>query len=403
MRGLIALMASTFVAVIGQFMVSPWLVFRLDALGTPVTTIGWFSAASWIGLLVSTPFTAGIVRRIGQRNALIVSLAVALTALATITTTDFVPLWALMTFLAGIAMSVRWVVTEAVIAELAPVHRRGRIVGLYQTLLGAAFILAPTLIAWLGPANPHVPVVAMSCLATGLALSLMVPHLASAHRAGDVRGWRGLWLAAMANPSLLVAGFLGGFFELGVAALLPVYGMAIGFTSAVAAMLIATSGIGSALMMLPTGEAADRLTPRRVSLGCATVNLLACLALPIVPAMPALAWPLAFIWGGAGGALYTLAMIELGHRHRGVRLISATALLVMSYTMGGLCGPIVSGYAIDMSIGFAFPIAFASIAGVGLAALWLAGRQDRRDPAQDLLGNEPVGAAARMNAVEKDE
>ena len=34
-----------------------------------------------------------------------------------------------------------------------------------------------------------------------------------------------------------------------------------------------------------------------------------------------------FLWGGAGGSLYTLAMIDIGARESGVTLVNSTAVL----------------------------------------------------------------------------
>ncbi|MEZ5728595.1 MAG: MFS transporter [Burkholderiaceae bacterium] len=136
-----------------------------------------------------------------------------------------------------------------------------------------------------------------------------------------------------------------------------------------AALLVSASGAGSALMMLPIGELADRWTRRTVLLGCASAVLVACLALPWAAHA---GFPLAvaaFVWGGAGGALYTLAMIEIGHRHRGPDLIEATSVLVLAYTLGGLFGPAVAGAAIGVSPRFALPAVLAVIAALGLLAL----------------------------------
>ncbi|MEZ5658890.1 MAG: MFS transporter [Burkholderiaceae bacterium] len=368
-RGILALMASTTIGLIGQFMFSPLLVFLLQARGLPPSQIGLFSATVWLGILVATPQTGRIVARIGRRNALIASLAIPCLTMTGVASTESLWIWTPLNFIAGMATSMRWVLAESCIAELVPAHRRGRIIGMYQTLLGAALVSAPMLLAWLGPTRPGTRWVSLGLLVAGLLITLATPRL-PAVAAGDTRtGMRGLWSAARTMPLAAVAGFVGGFFELGIAALLPVYGLAIGLGTAGAAMLLSASGLGSMLAMLPLGEAADRFSATRVMRVCALTTLLASMALPLVAFSPAVAWPLAFLWGAAGGALYTLTMIEIGHRHHGSRLISATSLLVVSYTLGSLCGPIASGMAIEWSVDYAVPGIFSAVAAIGWFSL----------------------------------
>ncbi len=377
-RGIVALMVSTTVGLVGQFMFSPLLVFLLQARGLPASQIGLFSATVWVGILVATPQAARIVAAIGHRNALILSLAIPCLTMAGIASTTQLWIWTPLYFLAGMAVSMRWVVAEACIAEFAPAHRRGRIVGLYQTLLGASFVASPMLLAWLGPTSPSTPWIGLAFPLAGLLVTLAVPPLAPIARPVHGIGLRALARTAHALPLAFVAGSVGGFFELGIAALLPVYGLAIGMGTAGAALLLSASGLGSTLAMLPLGEAADRFSPRRVMHVCAAANLAAALALPAVGWSTAFAWPLAFVWGAAGGALYTLAMIEIGHRHQGSDLISATSLLVVGYTTGSLIGPIVSGVAIEWSVGLAVPAVFTAAAGLGWLLLVAAMRRADR-------------------------
>ncbi|MEZ5651470.1 MAG: MFS transporter [Burkholderiaceae bacterium] len=376
-RGIVALMASTAIGLIGQFMFSPLLVFLLQARGVSPSRIGLFSATVWMGILIATPQASRLVARLGPRNALILSLAIPCLTMSGVASTSSLWIWTPLNLIAGMATSMRWVVAEATIAELAPAHRRGRIVGLYQTLLGASLVLAPVLLAWLGPTQASTPWIGIAFVLTGLLITLGTPRLSRAGGHGERAGYRGLFEAARTMPLAAVAGFTGGFFELGIAALLPVYGLAIGLGTAGAALLLSASGLGSMLAMLPLGEAADRFTASRVMRACALANLIAALLLPLVAVSNVIAWPLAFVWGAAGGALYTLAMIEIGHRYAGSRLLMSTSLLVVGYTLGSLVGPIVSGLAIEWSVDYAVPATFALVAGIGWSALKLVARSER--------------------------
>src|SRR5690606_41002554 len=115
---------------------------------------------------------------------------------------------------------------------------------------------------------------------------------------------------------------------------------------------------------------AARLTLMRV---CAAVTLAGTLLIPFVAGVPWLAAPVAFIWGGAGGCLYTLAMIDIGSREQGITLVNSTAVLVMSYTFGGVLAPALGAAALQWSPVLGFP---ALLVGVAALGVWLLRRPE---------------------------
>jgi MFS family permease len=138
--------------------------------------------------------------------------------------------------------------------------------------------------------------------------------------------------------------------------------------------MVSISGLGGVLIMIPAGLVADRFADqaqgrRTLMVWSATVMLGATLALPFVAHTPWLAWPVVFVWGGAGGTLYAMAMTDIGSREKGITLVNSTAVLVLTYTLGGLVASAVSGALIDWSPGVAFPAVLVAVAAVGLAAL----------------------------------
>jgi hypothetical protein len=75
------------------------------------------------------------------------------------------------------------------------------------------------------------------------------------------------------------------------------------------------------------------------------------------------------VWGAAGGALYTLAMVDIGAREKGITLVNSTAVLVLTYTLGGLVASASSGALIDWSATIALPALLLGVGGVGLLTL----------------------------------
>jgi MFS family permease len=171
----------------------------------------------------------------------------------------------------------------------------------------------------------------------------------------------------------MVAGFIGGCFELGLGSILPLYGLALSLPESQAALLVALSGAGGTLAAMPSGLIADRFADpqkgRRRMMQLFTVGvLLASVATLLIPQVVWLIWPVVALWGAAGGTLYTLSMIDIGAREKGVTLVNSTAVLVLTYTLGGLVSSAVSGAMLDWSLQWAFPVWLMLVAAAGVWA-----------------------------------
>jgi len=370
-RSLIALFAATFAQLTGFFLFGPWLLFTLKDQGLGTAAVGVFGALQWAGLLVATPFVSSWAQRLGPRLALLVSGLIPLFALAAMVMTTSLTVWALLYFIAGMASTLRWILAEATVAELAPARRRGRVMGLFAMMIGVTFMAGPALLSVLLAAawdTRAVGWVAVALLGLGVLLQLPVRPPVNAQQAAPAArtGWRGTMGALRAAPVVMLTGFVGGFFESGLASALPLYGLVAGFSTTLSALLVSASGLGSTLLAPVAGELADRLPAAAVRRACVLASLVAALALLLVPYWSPLAWVIAFVWGGAGAALYTLAMVEIGHRHQGLALVNSTAVLVMAYTAGGMLAPAAGGLMLQWAPTLGFPALLLAVAALGL-------------------------------------
>ncbi len=376
--GLVAIFGSTFFALVGYFILSPLLLLRLKGADISSTLAGLFVATGWLGIFLMTPFASSVANRIGRRQCMWLASSVLMLCALLFTLTEQLPLWFALNLISGIAMSLRWVLSEALIAEFCPPEQRGRYVGIFQTMVSATFIIGPALLVWLGTQSTVTLWVVNILNVIGLAWTLLIPKVPAAHDTDTARvGLHGLLSALLAHPIIMLAGFVGGFFETGVTSILPLYGLALGLSASAAAVMVSISGLGGVALMIPAGIIADRFKDqakgrRTLMVWSAALMLAATLALPFVAQTPWLAWPVVFVWGGAGGTLYTMAMTDIGSREKGITLVNSTAVLVLTYTLGGLVASGVSGALIDWSPGVAFPTVLVAVSAVGLAALWRA-------------------------------
>lgn len=384
--GLVAIFGATFFELVGYFMLTPLLLLRLKDGGESTALAGVFAASGWFGIFLMVPFASSVTRALGRRPTLWLSALIPTLATMGFALSSWLPLWFGLKLIAGMASGLRWVLAEAIVAEFAPPGQRGRYVGIFETLVGVTFVLGPLMLAWVGPQSDTAIWLAFGCMAIGLAWSLLIPRVPPAADAHEARvGLGGVWHALTAHPLIMTVGFVGGFFESGLTSILPLYGLALGLGAVVSALLVSASGLGSALMMLPAGVLSDRLAhhPRQrwgderaarllLMRGCAWITLLGTLLIPFVANTPWLAAPVAFVWGGAGGCLYTLAMIDIGSREQGITLVNSTAVLVMSYTLGGVLAPALGAAALQWSPTLGFP---ALLVGVALLGVFLLRRQ----------------------------
>jgi MFS family permease len=378
--GLLAMFGSTLFQLSGVFMLSPLMLVMLKEREVSTTIAGLFAATTWLGIFIVTPFASVLTRRLGRRRAMWLASGVPLAAAVGFMTTDSIPLWFVLELLAGIAGGMRWVLAEAFIAEFSPPERLGRYMGVYATMVGMTFIIGPSLLAWAGSDGHAALAWVIALLGAGLVWTLLIPSIPDTAEQDGVRtGPRGLWQAVQQHPILMLAGFIGGFFELGLASILPLYGLSLGLGASAAALLISVSGMGSTLAALPVGMAADRFRDpvrgrRTLMVAVAAMALLCSAALPWVAGAVWMAWPVVFLLGAAGSSLYTLCMTDIGAREKGIALVNCTAVLVLNYTLGGLVASAISGALIDWSAAVAFPAVLIGVAGTGLAALLRARR-----------------------------
>jgi MFS family permease len=379
--GLAAIFGSTFFALVGYFILSPLLLLRLKGADVSSTLAGLFVATGWLGIFVMTPFASSVANRIGRRPCMWLASALLMLCAVLFTLTEALPLWFALNLVSGIAMSLRWVLSEALIAEFCPPDQRGRYVGFFQTMVSATFIIGPALLVWLGTQSAITLWVVNGLNVVGLAWTLLIPKVPAAHDSDTARvGLHGLWHALLAHPIIMLAGFVGGFFETGVTSILPLYGLALGLGASAAAVMVSVSGLGGVVLMIPAGILADRFKDqaqgrRTLMVWSAAAMLAATLALPLVAQTAWLAWPVVFVWGGAGGTLYTMAMTDIGSREKGITLVNSTAVLVLTYTLGGLVASGLSGALIDWSPTVAFPAVLVMVAALGWLVVWRAQRR----------------------------
>ncbi len=325
---------------------TPLFSLTLEARGTETSLTGLNATAGFIGVMLGPLWTPRLVRLLGTRRFLLACLGLDILFFLAMKPLDALGQWFVLRLLLGLVGSSLFTATEAWINALAGDRHRGRIIGAYGTALAAGFGIGPLVLALTGIAGwtPY-----LAC--AGITLLAALPLAFGGRLAGERgRERAGSALAIFRRaPFLVLAVAFYGSFEQTALALLPIWGVRVGFDRAAAAALRTAIGVGANALQMPIGWLSDKL-PRVVALRlCGAAGLIGSLLLPLLAASGALPiFAAVLFWGGAAGGIYPVVLAMTGARFRGADLIGANAALIIAYGAGSLIGPSLGGVAMDL-------------------------------------------------------
>jgi MFS family permease len=352
------LAAATTLVVTSFSMFGPVLAVLLQQRGFGTAAVGAFAMIPFACVALLIPLMPRIFARYGIGRVYL--LGMALESVCTLGYIAFMDSphafagWCACAVAGGVGAAAVWNATEALLAENAPPDQRGRVMGLYQTALGAALAAGPFVPVLLGWQPKTTLIMAAGvqfvALGIGLRLDLRLASHTPAHEPGKTQ-IGSTWQAVCFVPALVLIAFAGGVFEAGLSSVSAAHGASLGLTLAQASSIVGALGLGSFAFQYPAGLAADRFAPQRVFGATGLCLLIASLAFAASPHFTWLLYATAVVWGGIGGALYTLTMIRVAHHFDASMgysaVASGTAAMISGYTLGGALGPVMSGAALQ--------------------------------------------------------
>ena len=339
------IIATVTVFAVAQGLTYPLLSFILERQGTTPGLIGLSAAMTPLGFIVSAPFIPARARRVGgARLAILCSILAALTLIA-IAWTQEVRAWMPLRFLLGFFANPLYVISETWLISITPAPRRGRIMGLYSSVVSGGFAIGPLSLGLVGTQGwPPFVIGIVAFLLCGLIVLAVVPRLPKMPHQGEATSIGRFFALA---PLLLFAVFAAAAFEQVLLSLFPVYGAALGSAEERIAALITCFIAGNAGLQIVLGRVAEQLGSTRTMLFCALATLAGCLLLPWI-FNSWLIWPLVFVWGGVSFGIYTMSLIQLGERFTGPALIAGNAAFALVWGIGGIVGSPATGVAMQL-------------------------------------------------------
>ncbi|MGR9171821.1 MFS transporter [Rhizobium sp. KDH_Rht_773_N] len=365
------IIATVTVFAMAQGLTYPLLSFILERQGVVSGLIGLSAAMTPLGFIVSAPVIPALSRRIGGgRLAILCSIlaAVSLTGIASI---QQAWAWMPLRFLLGAFANPLYVISETWLLAVTPARRRGRIMGLYSSVVSGGFAIGPLTLGLAGTEGwPPFLIGIAAFLLCGLIVLAVSRRLPDMPQEGEATSVAAVFVLA---PLLLFAVFVAAGFEQILLALFAVYGAALDSPEQRIAALITCFIAGNAALQIVLGRLAEQFGSRPTLLFCALASLTGCLLLPVAFGTW-LIWPLFFLWGGVSFGLYTLSLIQLGERFTGQSLIAGNAAFALVWGLGGIAGSPATGLAMQMIGHHGLPLSLGLLSGV-LAVFLVVRRQ----------------------------
>ena len=150
-------------------------------------------------------------------------------------------------------------------------------------------------------------------------------------------------------PIIIVVAFMNGVFESGPVAFLAFIGLKHQLTSEMASSLFMLSGLGSFIIQTPIGILADRMAIPKLYIICNLLFLVGGISLLFINPLYYLLFPIALLWGAAGGSMYTLTIVQLGGLFKQMELITATSIFIFAFNIGTALGPTITGFIYQLA------------------------------------------------------
>ena len=367
-RSLLAAMACISIYGVTIGLTTPLLSLILESRGVGSSTIGLNAAMPAFGTLLMAPLIPRLVAWLGVRAFVFWCLLLDVLLILALPLFDTLHAWFLIRLLMGATATGLFVASETWINEIAIEEQRGRVVGLYNSVLAGTFALGPLLIAvtgiegWLPfvVAAGFVSLAALPLLGTGTAIPAV--------QGGATFGIVGFVRTA---PAITAAVLLVAISYTATGALVPVFGIRSGLGDVAAPIMLTVLCLGGVLLPYPIGWVADKFNRKLVLILCGVASGVGALVLPLSIDSNVGLWLTLFLWGGAFSGLYAVAMTIVGQRFRGAELATAMAAFGVLWGVGSMFGPIATGSAMDVwdPNGLPGSLAAASFVFVVLAVL----------------------------------
>ena len=324
-----------------QGLLLPLLSVLLEQQGVSAAFNGLSSSALYIGMLVTSPFMEGPVRRFGFKPIILIGMGLIVGSILLFPLWMNFYFWIVLRFLVGVGDNALHFATQVWITSTVDADKRGRTISLYGLSYGLGFGIGP-----LGLNLLQFGIWIPFIVATFLFLMILIPILRLENEFPETAEEtqaekRYVQVYALAGIALMPM-FIYGFLEATLNSSFPIYGLRSGISKPLVSTLLSSFVIGSLLFQLPLGTMSDRIGRRRVLI---FATFIGGLLFGLVPFTTSIAqFYLIFILaGGLVGSIYSLGLAYVSDLIPISLLPTANIIGTIHFGIGSIVGPYAGG------------------------------------------------------------
>lgn len=324
----------------------PLIALTLARAGASSFAVGAVTSASLIAVILLGPVYPRAIARLGLKGCIVSGVAVAAVSLLLMALWSSVPVWLGLRLLNGCVLGLAWIASEIWMNQASDDASRGAVMGIYGTVFSLGVVLGPLLLEFTGTRGAAPFAWGAACLLLTLLPLVLLKGVRAA--APPQAPMRMLVRATHAAPIVMLSALVAGLVESADLALLPLFGLHAGLDERAALLLVTVFMAGNIVLQTPIGFLADRIGRRAALALCAVSSALGPLLLPVCVHVPLALGPLLFLWGGTLYAFYSQGIALMGEQFPASELAAANTAFVMVYCVGGVVGPSLGGYFMDL-------------------------------------------------------
>ncbi|MCP3029061.1 MFS transporter [Halobacillus sp. A5] len=334
-----------------QGMLLPLLAVILEQNGVSSSINGLHATALYIGILISSPFMEKPLQRFGYKPVIMAGGALVFISLA------FFPIWQSLWFwfalrmLIGIGDQILHFGTQTWITATAEEKTRGKSIAYYGLFFSAGFTLGPLMTNLLS-ISMYLPFIVSALLSFIVWITMawvkneMPPHeYTTAHGSSSLKRFSTAiklgWVAFL--PPMTY-----GFLEATLHGIFPVYGMRIGHDVNILSLIIPAFAAASLLSQIPLGALSDQLGRKKVIICVVTGGILAFTLAAFLESSIIGLFATFAIGGLFVGSLFSLGISFMTDLLPKELLPAGNILCGMSFSLGSIGGPFLTGIIIDV-------------------------------------------------------
>jgi MFS family permease len=313
----------------------------LEQQGVPAWLIGTIASAGAIATIVTGPFLPGLVKRFGSKTCVIAAMLAIIFSLVAMPLLPPLYWWFPLRFLLGMAIASLFAVSESWVTAGTTDANRGRVMGLYTSMLSLTFAAGPMMIPFTGIEGVLPWFFGAVCVCLGfLPLTAVKPLEAHKDEGGS------FWSVCNKAPLLFVCVWTATTFDSVYISFFTIYATRNGVPLGHASWLLGVGIAAGALFFYPMGAIADRWSKHGVVIASVLVTI-ACAFLISSAINTVFIWPLIMVFTTSAFGVYVVALAMIGDIFKGHDVVSASAGIAAMWGLGGLIGPPTTGSLID--------------------------------------------------------